>query len=125
MSIIPYRVGSDFARRIDGVISESGLCAEVSVAVRGCVRQITVSDTEARVVLLVGCGDTPESFLVRMSFREGMLHRLLHGDRSLDLARRVETILRMAPGSDIVAELEWLVPDSTGLAATRNCRPFE
>ena len=124
MSIIPYKVGSEFARRIGSVISKAGLCAEVNIAVRGSVREITVSDAGVKVVLLVGCGNSPESFLVRIGFREGALHRLFYGDRSLDLAKQVETILRMAPGSDLVAELEWLVPDSTGSNASRNCHPF-
>lgn len=116
MSIIPYKIDSKFAERIDKVISESGICAEVKVSAREKVREIIISDIGAEVVILVGDGTQTGRSRVRIGFREGILHGLIHGNRSLDLAKRVETLLRATPESDIAAEAGWLAPDPSGPA---------
>jgi hypothetical protein len=108
MSIIPYKCGKELAQRIDSIISDSGLRVEVKKGVHEAVRTILVFYKRAKVDLLVGPGNSPEIFLVRMGYRDGVLHLLFHGDRDVELAKRVESILRTAPASDIVAEAEWL-----------------
>jgi hypothetical protein len=111
-SIIPYKVGAEFAQRIDGILSDSGLRTEVEPGVREHVRTIIVYDIRAKIGLFICPSDSPPGYLVRIGFRDGMIHRLFRG-RDLELAKQVESILRSASGSDIVPELEWLVPDPT------------
>jgi len=110
MAIIEHKVSSEFARRVCGIISESGLSAEAIVPSHGFSEGIMVTDGRVTVGILVRYESNPGEGVVWFCFSDWLLHRLFHGHRSRYLVTRVETILREAGASTIVPWAEWVEP---------------
>lgn len=109
MSTMPYRCDPTFAGRVREVLAGAGLDVEPTETEHEGACGLAVSDGRSCVRLLMGPEEPGgKHWRLLLCFRDGLWLRMRTGRADRDLAQRVESILRQAPGSTLHALCEWL-----------------